>query len=160
MMHRSDNMYAEHILLMGGFNRWGIQDDEKIRKKIWEEDLKDLPQEVKWHDGSGLSRYNLFSPKDMVLVVMKLMQTIGINRLKTILPTGGSGTLSNYYLNKKGLIFAKTGTLRNVVCLSGFMETASKKNILFSVMINNHQTSAKAVRTAVEKLLTTFMDSY
>jgi D-alanyl-D-alanine carboxypeptidase/D-alanyl-D-alanine-endopeptidase (penicillin-binding protein 4) len=77
----------------------------------------------------------------------------GLDRLKTILPTGNTGTLRNYYVADAGFIFAKTGSLTGHLALSGFLITSKNKLLVFSVVVNNHNTSATSVRRAVEKFL-------
>jgi D-alanyl-D-alanine carboxypeptidase/D-alanyl-D-alanine-endopeptidase (penicillin-binding protein 4) len=153
MMHRSDNFFAEQSLLMVSNERLGIMNDDKIIDTLLATDLKDLPQPPRWTDGSGLSRYNLFSPKDFVHILNKMKDEFGMDRLKVILPTGGRGTLSSYYLSNKDRIYAKTGTLSGVVALSGFFYTRSNKLLIFSVLVNNHHGSATAIRRTVEKFL-------
>jgi D-alanyl-D-alanine carboxypeptidase/D-alanyl-D-alanine-endopeptidase (penicillin-binding protein 4) len=111
-------------------------------------------------DGSGLSRYNLISPQDFVFVLEKMKNEFDWKRITTILPTGNDGTLSGYYKNYAGKIYAKTGTLSNNVSLSGYIITNKGKQLIFSVQVNNHQTSATAIRRAVEKFLTTIIDQY
>jgi D-alanyl-D-alanine carboxypeptidase/D-alanyl-D-alanine-endopeptidase (penicillin-binding protein 4) len=85
--------------------------DEKIIDTLLKTDFKDLPQNPRWVDGSGLSRYNLFIPQDFVAILNKIKNEFGIDRIKIILPTGGTGTLENYYRADSNYIFAKTGTL-------------------------------------------------
>jgi len=153
MMHRSDNFFAEQSLLMVSNERLGVMSDEKIIDTILKTDLKDLPQKPRWVDGSGLSRYNLFTPQDFVFILNKMKNEFGISRIKEILPTGGEGTLSSYYKKDSGFIYAKTGTLSGVVALSGFLYTKSGKELIFSVLVNNHQGSATDVRRAVEKFI-------
>lgn len=153
MMHRSDNFFAEQSLLMVSNERLGIMNDSKIIDTLLKTDLKGLPQLPRWADGSGLSRYNLFSPKDFVYILNKIKDEFGMERIKVILPTGGRGTLSSYFLANKDRIFAKTGTLSGVVALSGYFYTRSNKLLIFSVLVNNHHGSAIAIRRAVEKFL-------
>jgi D-alanyl-D-alanine carboxypeptidase/D-alanyl-D-alanine-endopeptidase (penicillin-binding protein 4) len=76
-----------------------------------------------------------------------------MERLKDILPTGNDGTLTNYYKELSGKMFAKTGTLSGVVALSGYMYAKSGKLLLFSVLVNNHNTEAAKVRRQVERYL-------
>ena len=153
MMHRSDNFFAEQSLLMVSNEKLGIMNDSKIIDTLLKTDLKGLPQPPRWADGSGLSRYNLFSPKDFVYILNKMKDEFGMDRLKVILPTGGRGTLSSYFLANKDRIFAKTGTLSGVVALSGFFYTRSNRLLIFSVLVNNHHGSATAIRRTVEKYL-------
>jgi serine-type D-Ala-D-Ala carboxypeptidase/endopeptidase (penicillin-binding protein 4) len=153
MMHRSDNFFAEQSLMMVGQKVLGEMNDARIINRLLDTDLKDLPQKPHWVDGSGLSRYNLFTPQDMVTILNKMRLEFGIERMKEILPTGNEGTLTNYYKNETGYVFAKTGTLSGVVAFSGYLFTKKNKLLIISVLVNNHQASATAVRRAVEKFV-------
>ncbi len=153
MMHRSDNFFAEQTLLMVSNERLGVMNDEKIIDTLLKTDFKDLPQKPRWVDGSGLSRYNLFSPQDFVTILNKIKNEFGMDRIKAILPTGGTGTLENYYKADSNYIFAKTGTLSGVVALSGYLYTKKNKMLIFSILVNNHQSSATAIRKTIEKFV-------
>lgn len=153
MMHRSDNFFAEQSLLMVSNEILGIMDDSKVIDSILETDFKNLPQKPRWVDGSGLSRYNLFTPMSLVAILKKMKDEFGMDRIKTIFPTGGEGTISSYYKKESGFIYGKTGTLSGVVAFSGFLYTRKGKLLIFSTLINNHQASATDIRRAIEKFL-------
>ncbi len=153
MMHRSDNFFAEQTLLMVSNEMLGVMNDEKIIDTLLKTDFKDLPQKPRWVDGSGLSRYNLFTPQDFVAILNKMKNEFGMERIKVILPTGGEGTISSYYKADSGFIYGKTGTLSGVVAFSGFLYTKKGKLLIFSTLVNNHQASATDVRRAMEKFL-------
>jgi len=158
MMHRSDNFFAEQSLLMVSNEVLGILDDARIIDTILQRDFKDLPQKPRWVDGSGLSRYNLFTPQDFIMILDKMKNEFGMERIKEVFPSGNEGTLTNYYQPLQGKLFAKTGTLSGVVALSGYLYTRKNKLLLFSVLVNNHQTSAANVRRAVEQFLNSVYD--
>lgn len=160
MMHRSDNFFAEQSLLMVSNELLGFMNDEKIIDTLLKTDFKDLPQKPRWVDGSGLSRYNLFSPQDFVFILNKMKNEFGMARIKNIFATGGEGTLSNYYVSDKDFIYAKTGTLSGVVAISGFLKTKKGKQLIFSVQVNNHNGSATEVRRAVEKFVEGIREQY
>ncbi len=160
MMHESDNFFAEQLLLMVSYEKLGFFQDAAIIDTLLKTDLKDLPQKPKWVDGSGLSRYNLFTPQSLVFLLNKMENEFGMERLKVILPTGGEGTISSYYKKYAGRIFAKTGTLSNQVALSGYLYTQQNKRLIFSVLVNNHMTSATTLRKAVERFLGEIIDQY
>ncbi|MCW3089025.1 MAG: hypothetical protein JWP81_94 [Ferruginibacter sp.] len=160
MMHRSDNFFAEQTLLMASNQLLGYMSDEKIIDTILSKDLKDIPQKPKWVDGSGLSRYNLFTPQSFVYILNKMKNEFGLERLKNILPTGGEGTIKAYYKKDAGFIFAKTGTLSNHCALSGFIITKKNKLLIFSVLANHYQGAATPVRRAVEKFLMDIREKY
>ena len=160
MMHRSDNFFAEQTLLMVSNEMLGIMNDEKIIDTLLKTDFKDLPQKPTWVDGSGLSRYNLFTPQDFVAILNKMKNEFGMERIKVILPTGGEGTISSYYKTDSGYIYGKTGTLSGVVAFSGFLYTKKGKLLIFSTLVNNHQASAMDVRRAMEKFLERISNNY
>lgn len=160
LMYRSDNFFAEQSLQMVSFKLLGVMNDSKVIDTILKTDFKDLPQKPRWVDGSGLSRYNLFTPQDFIAILNKIKNEFGMERVKAIFPTGGTGTISTYYKADSGYIYGKTGTLSGVVAFSGYMTTKKKKQILFSVLVNNHNASATDVRRAVEKFLQGIRNNY
>ena len=153
MMHRSDNFFAEQTLLMASNEHLGYMNDEAIIDSLLKNDLKDIPQKPTWVDGSGLSRCNLFTPQSFIYILNKMKNEFGLERLKKILPTGGEGTLKDYYINDSTFIYAKTGTLGGTIALSGFLITQKNKLLIFSVLTNNFKGRATAVRRAVEKFI-------
>ncbi len=159
-MHRSDNFFAEQTLLMVSNERLGLMSDAKIIDTLLKTDYKEFPQKPKWVDGSGLSRYNLISPQDFVFLLEKMKNEFAWNRITTILPTGDEGTLKGLYKNYVGKIYAKTGTVSNNLALSGYIITNKNKTFIFSVMVNNHQASASAIRRSFEKFLTEIIEKY
>ncbi|WP_207511513.1 D-alanyl-D-alanine carboxypeptidase/D-alanyl-D-alanine endopeptidase [Longitalea luteola] len=160
MMYRSDNFFAEQSLLMVSQVKLGEMNNRKIIDTLLKTDLSDLPQTPRWADGSGLSRYNLFTPNDFVVLLQKMQQEFGMKRLQAILPTGGKGTLSNLYKQDSNYIFAKTGTLSGVVALSGYIYTKKNKLLIFSVLINNHTGNAGTIRRQVEAFLNGIRNRY
>jgi serine-type D-Ala-D-Ala carboxypeptidase/endopeptidase (penicillin-binding protein 4) len=160
MLYRSDNFFAEQSLLMVSQVKLGEMNDSRIIDTLLKTDLKELPQKPRWVDGSGLSRYNLFTPNDFVVLLQKMQQEFGMKRLQALLPTGGKGTLSDLYKQDSNYIFAKTGTLSGIVALSGYLYTKKNKLLVFSVLINNHTGSAGTIRRRVESFLTGIRDRY
>lgn len=154
MMHRSDNFFAEQSLLMVGNEQLGMMNSRRIIDTLLKTAFNDLPQKPRWVDGSGLSRYNLFTPQDFIVILNKMKNEFGMERIQTILPGANEGTLTNYYKDLQGKLFAKTGTLSGVVALSGFLYTQKGKLLLFSVLVNNHQSTSTNVRRAVEQFIT------
>lgn len=158
MMHRSDNFYAEQTLLMVSNEKLGEMNARKMIDTLLKTDLAGIPQKPRWVDGSGLSRYNLFTPEDFVWVLNKMKNEFSWQRITTIFATGNTGTLKNYYTNYAGRIYAKTGTLNGMVALSGFIKTKNGKDLIFSVLVNHHQTTATNIRKAVESFLVEIME--
>lgn len=160
LMHRSDNFMAEQMLLMLSYKATGILNERLATDTLLRTLLADLTDAPRWADGSGLSRYNLFTPRSLVQILKKLRNEIGMERVKEIFPSGGEGTLRGYYVSEQPYFYAKTGTLSGVVALSGYMSGASGRPLIFSVLVNNHRSSASEIRRAVERFLLELRGKY
>jgi serine-type D-Ala-D-Ala carboxypeptidase/endopeptidase (penicillin-binding protein 4) len=160
MMYNSDNFFAEQTLLMVSNELLGRMNDARIIDTLLKTDLKLLPQRPIWVDGCGLSRNDLFTPQDFIWLLDTMQKRFGLNRLKGILPTGGTGTLSSYYHEDTGFIFAKTGSLSGVAALSGYLITKKNHLLLFSILLNNYTGSGVTVRRQMEKWIHHIRDVY
>lgn len=161
MMQASDNFIAEQILLASAAMISDTLNPEIAIRFMKKNHLADLADEVEWVDGSGLSRFNLFTPRNIVGLWEKIYHEVPRERLFKILPAGGrSGTLKNAYKADEPYIFGKTGSLNNNITLSGFLITGKGKTLLFSFMNANYITSPSTVRKKMEKVLRTIRDRY
>ncbi|ULQ52300.1 D-alanyl-D-alanine carboxypeptidase/D-alanyl-D-alanine endopeptidase [Flavihumibacter fluvii] len=160
MMHRSDNLYAEQTLLMVSQKVLGVMNTEHIIDSLMKKDLAGINQLPNWVDGSGLSRYNLFTPRNFIWVLQAMQKEYPTTRLELILSGANKGTLAGYYKGLEGAIFAKTGTLSGQVALSGYLKTKNGKRLIFSILVNNHQTSTTTVRRSIENFLVGLYNKY
>lgn len=163
MLQQSDNFLAEEILLnCAAANQLTMRTDSVISvasKKLF----VGLPDKMQWVDGSGLSRQNLITPRDLTSVLQKIYDKVGDEkRLFDLFPSGGkSGTLKNMFTaNPNSFVFAKTGSLSNNYNLSGYLIGASGKKYLFSFMNNNFTDASQNVKAEVEKILTFIHANY
>jgi D-alanyl-D-alanine carboxypeptidase/D-alanyl-D-alanine-endopeptidase (penicillin-binding protein 4) len=155
MMFRSDNFYADQIVLMASEQLFGKMDDAALLDSTKKLFFADLPQKMRWADGSGLSRYNLNTPENYIAILQQMQAKFGEARVKNIFEKGGEGTISAYYKNFPGTMYAKTGTLGGQVALSGFIYTPKLQKLYFSVLVANHMSpTSTQVRRAVETYLT------
>ena len=155
MMLRSDNFYADQIVLMASEQLFGKMDDAALLDSTKKLFFADLPQKMRWADGSGLSRYNLNTPENYIAILQQMQSKFGEARVKNIFEKGGEGTIAAYYKNFPGTMYAKTGTLGGQVALSGFIYTPKQQKLYFSVLVANHMSpSSTQVRRAVETYLT------
>lgn len=153
MMYRSDNFYAEQTDQMASMKLFDTISTYKIIHYMLNNKLKDLPDAPKWVDGSGLSRFNLFTPRDMVTILRKLSAEYPQARIDSLLPTGGKGTLYSLYHDMSGYIFAKTGSLSHDVALSGYLTTKKGNHYLFSILINHCACPLREARLAMQSFL-------
>ena len=161
MLIVSDNFIAEQLMLQVGkevVNKYNV--NEAIEYSL-ENFLPNLPQKPKWVDGSGLSRYNLFSPKSLVHLLNKMYHEITRQKLLNYFPVGGeTGTLKNWYGNSKPFVYAKSGTLSNNYCLSGYLITKKGTLLIFSSMNNHYMQSTAEVKSFLEGILKIIYEKY
>lgn len=157
MMLPSDNFIAEQLLLVYsnaiGAELNGLKAIDHIRKRY----LANLPGNPSWVDGSGLSKGNLFSPRDMVSVLDSIYHTVNDQkRLFNMLPAGGkSGTLKNAYPKTDNpFVYGKTGTLSGVHNQSGYVLTKKGKVLIYSFMNNNYVLPTAEVRKEMARVVT------
>ena len=161
MMQDSDNFIAEQLLILcAGVVSDTLNPEVAIRyaKKNL---LFDLPDDPVWVDGSGLSRYNLFTPRSIVRLWEKIYTKVPRERLFKLLAVGSqSGTLKNWYPADKPFIFGKSGSLSNNHTLSGYLITKKDKVLIFSFMNANFTVPSDEIRRMMQKILMTVRNEY
>ena len=156
LLQDSDNFLAEQLLLQAATHRYGRPDLPALLGFAKDTLLPPLGvEQVRWVDGSGLSRYNLLTPRHLVRLLTALEQEIGRDRLLTLLPEGGtSGTIASRFANRREpYVWAKTGSLSGVVCVSGFLRTQRGRWLVFSFMHNNFVERTSAYYREMERTL-------
>ena len=162
MMKISDNMLAEQLLLMAQKKSNGDLSIVKSIQSIQNNFFGTMPQKIKWVDGSGLSRYNLITPKTLVQILSDLYRDVPIGRLFSLFATNNaSGTLKNLYpQDKKPYIFAKSGSMSGVYNQSGYIVTKKGRVLIFSIMNNNFIDSVSNVRKTTADLIELIHEKY
>ncbi len=158
MMFRSDNFLAEQLLLVSSkVNKYSTPD--KLRARL----IKDwgLDPNTQWVDGSGLSRYNLISPQSLINVLSIVYEDYDWKTITQIFPAGGvSGTIKDWYGGSPTYLFAKTGSMSNVHCISGFIKTNSGKTLIFSFMNNNFTVPQSDIKMEMQIIFEAIRDAY
>ena len=161
MMEDSDNFLAEQLLITASVDLHKNIGGKQMIEQMMNRHLNDLSQKPIWNDGSGLSRYNLFSPKSIVQLLDKMLNEYSEERIFNLMAIGGkSGSLKNYYRASQPYVFAKTGGMSNTTTLSGYLKSKSGKTLIFSLMNNNTGLSGTTVRKENERFLNFVRDQY
>jgi len=161
MLFESDNHVSEQLLLMCSNTRLGYMNSEDIISYSKDSILHTDNHDIKWVDGSGLSRYNLVSPNIFIDVLKNIYIKAGMTKIKDLFPVGGDGdTLPSVFHQEDNWIYAKTGTLNNNFSLSGYIITDNKKVLAFSFLNNHYTTSKQEVTASIYKLLKFIKNNY
>jgi serine-type D-Ala-D-Ala carboxypeptidase/endopeptidase (penicillin-binding protein 4) len=148
MMKPSQNLYAQLLLLQAGAQN---QATNSVRLTTEQAGLAELGRfldsagiprrEVLFDEGSGLSRAALVTPNAIVGLLRHMSRHRHAQEFLDSLPIAGvDGTLAS---RMKGTaagrnVRAKTGTIRYVNSLSGYVTTAAGRQLAFSLMLNNY----------------------
>lgn len=158
MMKRSQNLYAETMPRILGLKEENVG-SFKMGKKVVEETLESFgikPKTYAYMDGSGLSRYDYISPKQIVKILTGMRKSKFGNDWIELLPIAGvDGTLKNRMKGTKaeGNVKAKTGTISNVRSLSGYITTKNGEELVFSFIVNGHLLSSKDTEDVTDSVL-------
>ncbi len=154
LLQPSDNFVAEHLLLNCSSKLFDTLNTEMVIDWAKKHLFSDMPDEFQWVDGSGLSRYNMISPQNIIYLLEELYMKVEKKRLFELLPTNGvSGTIKNLYLTEQPFIHAKTGSLSNNHCLSGYLIGDSGKIYAFSFMNSNYVVPTRELKSGMDKVL-------
>lgn len=109
-----------------------------------------------FYDGSGLSSHDLVTPRATAQLLAYAAKQPWFAQWKAALPVGGEdGSLTTRFPDPplKDHIFAKTGTLGESRGLSGFVDCASGRQVIFSIFVDNHTPVTAADRVAMDKIV-------
>jgi D-alanyl-D-alanine carboxypeptidase/D-alanyl-D-alanine-endopeptidase (penicillin-binding protein 4) len=107
-------------------------------------------------DGSGLSGHDLVTPRATARLLQYASTQPWFADWKKSLPVGGEdGSLAERFGKAplKDHVFAKTGTLGEARALSGYLEGASGKTVIFSIMVGNHMPQTTKDRDTMDKIV-------
>lgn len=149
---RSDNYLAEHVFKMVGAH-CGDHTTTAVRaKKAMLEILDSLDIQrtgCLFNDGSGLSRRNRVSASIETNLLREIADQPYADEFRTTLAIAGrDGTLRGRMTGTRAEanLVGKTGTLRNVSALSGYVTTADGEPLAFSFISNGPSVGAYKAR--------------
>jgi D-alanyl-D-alanine carboxypeptidase/D-alanyl-D-alanine-endopeptidase (penicillin-binding protein 4) len=114
------------------------------------------PDDFVFFDGSGLSGHDLVAPRATVRLLQFASTQSWFADWKRTLPIGGEdGSLVARFggSSMKDRVFAKTGTLSEARALSGYIDCASGRTVIFSIMVSAHTPGSSADRIAMDRIV-------
>ena len=160
---KSQNFYAESVLKTLGAEACRRGDwaggTEAVRELL---DRLGLPRNsYQLTDGSGMSRGNRFTPRQMTTLLRFMFYHPWGNEFVRTLPYSGEPDLSwerrLATAPYRGNVFAKTGTLNGVSTLSGYARGLSGRLYAFSILGNQTRSTWQA-RQSQDRILRALID--
>jgi D-alanyl-D-alanine carboxypeptidase/D-alanyl-D-alanine-endopeptidase (penicillin-binding protein 4) len=163
-LERSDNWVTEQILkslgaAYRGQGDWGGSTDlveAHLAERVG------VPREaVYMRDGSGLTPQGLLTPDAVVAVLRYAGRRPWGDAFRNALASPGepNSTLERRLLDQRGRVEAKTGTLRHVNALSGYLRTLDGRELIFSIMSNGSGQPSWQVQAAVDRIVKSLIES-
>ncbi|WP_339777855.1 D-alanyl-D-alanine carboxypeptidase/D-alanyl-D-alanine-endopeptidase [uncultured Methylophaga sp.] len=150
MMKRSDNLIADNLLKTVGrvyYKQPGSYENgaAAIKAVFKEKAGIDLSRAIIM-DGSGLSRNNRVTAKQLMQVVQYIFSNKELGLVDTLPVSGQSGTLRyrSSLINTplSGKVTAKTGSIYGVYNLAGKINTKSGKSLYFVQLLSNYHSDS------------------
>jgi len=136
MLHTSSNFVANQLLLISALDRYqkpvGMDDGVELLRRYLEKEVGLSAEDFTVVEGSGLSRQNKVDLRAMLKVVnqfrpyLHLLPPLAVSRFPALAATG-----------KKWHIRAKSGTLKDVATVAGFIRTKDQQWKPFVIMLEN-----------------------
>lgn len=107
-------------------------------------------------DGSGLSRYNLVTPSQLVSALDYAFHKFPAD-YQNLLPISGIDGTLKYRMGTKntiGRIHAKTGTLQDMTNLAGYIKAANGHTLAFAILVNNTPKPVHAYQIVANNICT------
>jgi|tagenome__1003787_1003787.scaffolds.fasta_scaffold20840962_1 D-alanyl-D-alanine carboxypeptidase/D-alanyl-D-alanine-endopeptidase (penicillin-binding protein 4) len=134
----SDNFLAESLLKALGAE-FGPAGSTAAGAAVVRSTVVGLGARPRLLDGSGLSRRDRTSPRDVVSLIRSMDRTANAPLFEGSLPVAGrTGTLSSRMRKSaaRGRCHAKTGTLSDVSALAGLCDTRGGHRVAFAFLMN------------------------
>lgn len=144
----SDNYYAENIFKIIGAYNIDYENNAKGTKAITKKEMAKYgidTSAIKLNDGSGLSRRNLLTAESLVqLLAAADKSEMRVKFRESLSIAGVDGTLRKRmkYTGAENNLIGKTGTLRNVSALAGYIKTLDGENLCFAFLFRGNAVSA------------------
>jgi len=106
-------------------------------------------------DGSGLSAYNLVTPRALTSILGRMLATPYADGWRDALAAPGEddSTLEYRLQGFESSVQAKTGTISNVNSLSGYVTDAAGRTMIFSVLTNGSGLPSGRVRAEIDRIV-------
>ena len=158
MLEPSQNWMAEQVVRTLGAElgeRGGLEEGLAVVQRFLHEAAGVDTLDVKPRDASGLSAYNLLTPRAVVRVLQHMAARPDAEAYRRALAEPGEeeSTLEDRLAGLEGRVFAKTGTISNVNTLSGYVVREDGRRIVFSILTNATGATASEVRSAIDGIV-------
>jgi D-alanyl-D-alanine carboxypeptidase/D-alanyl-D-alanine-endopeptidase (penicillin-binding protein 4) len=156
-LRESVNPYADAMVLAMGMGKARVAPRDAGRKRMqeWAARKGLEPWRMVLDDGSGLSRYDLVTARQMAKLLTADLRGPKGDRLVDFMARGGEGTMRRRFkeLPDPSRVTAKTGTLDGVANLAGVLARPGRDTLAFAFLCSGYTGSARPVRKLHDRMI-------
>jgi D-alanyl-D-alanine carboxypeptidase/D-alanyl-D-alanine-endopeptidase (penicillin-binding protein 4) len=155
----SQNWFAEMMLKQLGrqFGTAGSWDEgRRVERRFLIDSVRLDSTEFSLQDGSGLASNNFVTPLAFTRLLAYARKHANFAAINAGLPQSGKpGTLKDRFAGTPAAtaVHAKTGSISGVNTMSGYVERADGKVLVFSVMANHHTLGGARMTAAIDSVV-------
>ena len=162
----SDNLYADSLYLHAAATLQGSPlnwaQAQPVVKNFLQQQTGINLQTAILTDGSGLSRNDLLTPHQTVILLQFLHDRfpLAYEYISALPVAGQDGTLQRRLRKptQQGLVRAKTGSMTGIMSLSGYLYTANAHTLAFAIFINTTPGTKPSISGRYRSLVDTLCD--
>jgi len=147
----SNNFYAEQVFRSFGWGGSARGAARRIKSFLREADIN--TRKLLIHDGSGLSRKDLVTPKAMVKLLTHMTDHPERQAFLSSLPRGGERNTTLDYRLHRANVQAKTGSLEFVRALSGYTKRPNGNRVAFAIFANNYTGPSYRISRTIDDIV-------
>jgi D-alanyl-D-alanine carboxypeptidase/D-alanyl-D-alanine-endopeptidase (penicillin-binding protein 4) len=141
---KSDNLYARQIFLTIGVNIYGegadvIQSRISVNEILKGHNLLEKDNKLIINNGSGLSRYSKINARSLTNLLRHGYMRYAHEWMETLAIAGVDGTIKKRFRGSalRNNAWMKTGTIKNVKNIAGYLKSRSGKTYTVTILIND-----------------------
>jgi D-alanyl-D-alanine carboxypeptidase/D-alanyl-D-alanine-endopeptidase (penicillin-binding protein 4) len=159
----SQNLHAELALRLIGHERGSTASLESAlaAEKAFLLSIGLEEGSFRFYDGSGMSFHDVATPRAVTTLLRWTQTQPWADVFRESLPVAGEdGSLDDRFRESvaRARVWAKTGSLTDVHCLSGFAESESGRKYVFSVLVNHHGMTGSAAKKVIDHVIELLVD--
>jgi D-alanyl-D-alanine carboxypeptidase/D-alanyl-D-alanine-endopeptidase (penicillin-binding protein 4) len=159
VLNTSQNWFAEMLVKQlgkrfGGAGSWS--EGLRIERRFLIDSMKIDSTQVAMTDASGLAGNNLISPLAFTQLLAYMRRHANYDAFSAGMPQSGSvGSLRRRFMGTvlEGRVRAKTGSISRVNTLSGYVERADGRVLVFSIQANHHTLGSTRMIQAIDSVV-------
>lgn len=156
ILQNSNNLIAETLFKLAGGKYYSSTGSDQLGIEAFKEFYKKKglkTEEINICEGSGISRYNLISANWATNALTQIYKADDFKTIKEFMAQPGDGTLRDRLHELRGETILKTGSLKNVSSLYGYVKSLDGNTYAVSIITQNFKEDSKIIKDFEDEII-------